>query len=245
MLEIIRKETKVFFSTLTGYIVIAVFLMATGIILWIIPGENNLLDNAYSSLDLFFSLAPWLFLFLVPALTMRLIAEEKRMGTIEYMLTQPISSLQFILGKYFAGLLLVLLSIIPTFIYVFSLYRLGQPVGIIDMGATIGSYIGLIFLAAIYVAIGIFSSSITDNQIIAFIIAALISFLFYMGFDSIGTSLGESSLAEVFFSLGINQHYSSISKGLIELKDIVYYLSSIALFIGATEMIFRSKKNNF
>lgn len=242
MFELARKEINGFFSSLTGYIVISVFLLSTGLILWIIPGENNLLDNAYSSLDIFFAIAPWLFLFLVPAITMRLIAEEKRLGTIEYLLTQPISSIKFISGKYLAGLSLVIFSIIPTFIYVYSLYILGEPKGIIDMGATIGSYIGLFFLAAIYVAIGIFSSSLTDNQLIAFILAVILSFIAFLGFEFIGNIIGQSSFTEIILAFGINQHYQSISRGLIDLKDIIYYLSMIAFFLASTELIFQSKK---
>jgi ABC-2 type transport system permease protein len=241
MIELAKKEIYGFFSSLTGYIVIAVFLIITGLILWILPGENNLFENAYASLELFFLLAPWLFLFLVPALTMRLIAEEKRLGTIEYLLTQPITNLQFILGKYLAGLSLVFLALMPTLIYVLSVFFLGQPVGVMDLGATIGSYIGLFFLAAIYVAIGVFCSSLTDNQIIAFILAAIISFTFYLGFDALATLFGQGASSQIIAYMGINYHYISISKGLLNFSDLVYFLSVIFLFIYLTEIIFKSK----
>ncbi len=241
MLEIARKEINGFLSSLIAYIVIFVFLAGTGIILWILPGQYNVFDNAYAGLDVFFILAPWLFLFLVPAVSMRLIAEEKRLGTIELLLTKPITPWQLAGGKFLAGLSLVVFSILPTFIYVVSIYLLGDPVGIIDMGATIGSYIGLFFLAAAYVAIGLWASSLSQNQVVAFLVAVILSLFFYLGFDALAGLFPNTLTANFLVNLGINEHYLSLSRGLIDLGDIVYFLSIIAFFLYLT-VVFVNKK---
>ena len=174
MYTLLKKEISGFFSSLTGYIVIIVFLVINSLFMWIFPGSNNVSDGGYANLDTLFTIAPWVFLFLVPAVTMRMFADEKKSGTIELLLTRPLSDFQIIFAKYLAGLLLVLFSILPTLIYFYSVYQLGNPVGNIDTGGTWGSFIGLFFLAGIYVAIGTLSSSFTENQIVAFIIGMLI-----------------------------------------------------------------------
>ncbi len=242
MIEIARKEINGFLSSLTAYIVILIFLLASGLILWILPGQNNILDNGQASMELFFIISPWVFLFLVPAVSMRLIAEEKRTGTIEFLLTKPISDWQFLGGKFLAGLLLVLLSILPTFSYVFTVYHLGDPVGIMDTGATIGSYIGLIFLAAVYVSIGIFSSSLTENQVVAFLIAIILSLLMYLGFGAFADFFKSGNWANFLTNLGIEKHYLSISRGLIDSQDIFYFLSIIAFYLMATKLVLESRK---
>ena len=187
MFSLLKKEITSFFGTLTGYIVIFVFLLATSLFLWVFPGNNNIMEGGYASLDALFSLAPWLYLFLVPAITMRLFAEEKRLGTMELLLTRPLSVFQIMLAKYLAGLLLVTISLLPTLVYFYSAYSLGNPIGSIDTGGTWGAYIGLFFLAAIYVAIGLLASALTDNQIFSFILAMGLSFLAYLGFDLVGS----------------------------------------------------------
>ena len=176
MWPLFKKEISGFFSSLTGYVVIAVFLMLTGLFMWVIPGQFNVLDNGYATLDTLFALAPWVFLFLVPAITMRMISEEKRTGTLDLLYTRPVSELQIILAKFLASWTLVLLSIMPPLVYFSSVSRLGTPPGNIDVGGTWGSYIGLLFLGGIYAAIGIFASSLTGNQIVAFILAVFTSF---------------------------------------------------------------------
>ncbi len=242
MLALLRKEINVFFSTLTGYIVIVVFLVANSLFMWIFPGELNIIDSGYASIDTLFILAPWVFLFLVPAVTMRSFADEKKSGTMELLFTRPLSDLQIILAKFFAGLILVLFALIPCLVYFFSVYLLGNPVGNIDTGGTWGSFIGLFFLAAIYVAIGVFSSSLTDNQVIAFIIAVLISFLLYIGFDYISSIAIFRAIDQLILTMGINEHYTSMSRGVLDSRDIVYYFLVISLFVLLTKIVIQSRK---
>ncbi|HOI26759.1 MAG: gliding motility-associated ABC transporter permease subunit GldF [Paludibacteraceae bacterium] len=242
MLVLLKKEFGNFFASPMGYIVIGVFLVLTSLFLWVFPGEYNILDSGYANMDGLFILAPWLYLFLVPAVTMRLFAEEKRTGTIELLFTRPITKLSIVLSKYFAGVLLVLFSLAPTLIYFISVYLMGDPIGVMDVGGTWGSYIGLFFLAAIYVAIGLFASSLTDNQIISFIISAVLCFLFYYGFDLM-SSMALSGTNETFISsLGINSHYESMSRGVIDSRDVIYYLVVITIFVFATKEVLDRKK---
>ncbi len=242
MLQLLKKEISSFFSSLTGYVVIIVFLVLTGMFLWIFPGQFNLLDAGYASLDSLFIIAPWVFLFLVPAVSMRLFADEKKSGTIEFLFTQPLTEMQIVLAKYFAGLSLVIFSLIPTLIYLISVYYLGNPTGNIDLAGVSGSYIGLFFLAAIYVAIGVFSSSLTDNQIVAFLVAVSLSFFFYLGFELLSSIKFLGALSGIILDLGINEHYKSISRGVIDLRDIVYFLSVITVFLFLTKMVLESRK---
>ncbi len=198
--------------------------------MWVFPGEWNVLDNGYASLETLFFLSPWLFLFLVPAITMKMFAEEKRLGTIELIFSRPVTERGIIYGKYFASVLLVMLALIPGIIYYFSIWQLGETPGNLDKGGTAGAFIGLFFLAAVYVSAGIFASSITDNQVIAFISGLFICFILYMGFDSFAYLPGLKKIDEIVIRLGINEHYKSISRGVIDIKDISYFLSVIALF---------------
>lgn len=242
MITLFRKEISSFFSSLIGYIVITVFLLINGLFLWVFPLEFNILDFGYASIENLFMLAPIVFLFLIPAITMRLFADEKKGGTIEILLTQPLTDLEIILAKYFAGLVLVLFSLLPTLIYFFSVYQLGLPPGNIDTGGMWGSYIGLLFLGASFVAIGLFSSSITDNQIVSFIIAIFLCGFLYIGFEFI-YSLDLFGNIDLFIkSLGINAHYTSMSRGVIDTRDIIYFISVIALFIIFTKFSLASRK---
>jgi ABC-2 type transport system permease protein len=242
MLSLFRKEIGNFFSSVTGYLVIVVFLLANSLFLWVFPGSFNIIDSGYASLEPLFIISPWVFLFLVSAVTMRMIAEEKRMGTLELLITRPLTEMQIILAKYFAAVLLVLLSLIPTLVFFVSVYLLGNPVGNVDTGGTWGSFIGLFFLAAIYAAIGIFSSSITDNQIVAFIIAVIISLFFYIGFDMLA-SLPLFAFKEGFVaSLGINDHYKSISRGVLDSRDIIYFAGVVIIFLMFTKLKLQSRK---
>ena len=234
MFSILKKELRAFFSNATGYIVIGIFLMLNGLFLWIIPGEFNLLDAGYANVDGLFYLAPWLFLFLCPAVTMRLFAEEKQTGTWELIITKPISKLQLVLGKYFAALILVLAALIPTIIYYISVSYLAEPAGNVDSGAFWGSFIGLGFLATSYVAIGTFSSSLSSNQIISFIAAAIISFFFYYGFEVLSGFLTSGQSVQFLDTLGIHAHYKSISRGVIDSRDLVYFIILSGGFLGAT-----------
>lgn len=242
MFTLFKKEINNFFSSLIGYIVIIVFLVVNSLFIWVFPGQFNILDSGYSSLQSLFILSPWIFLFLVPSVTMRLISDEKKTGTIELLFTRPLTDFQIIFVKYLAGVSLVLFSLLPSLIYFLTVYKLGSPVGNIDTGATWGSYIGLFFLASVYASIGIFASSLTQNQIIAFIISMLISFFFYIGFESISTINLLKPIQGIIINLGINEHYKSISRGVIDTRDIIYFISIITGFLFATKLVLQSRK---
>ena len=242
MFTLFKKEINSFLSSLIGYIVIIVFLLITSLFLWVFPIDFNILDYGYASIDGLFILAPIVFLFLIPAITMRLFADEKKSGTIELLVTKPISDLQIIFSKYFAGLTLVLLSLIPTLVFFFSVYKLGFPPGNIDIGGTWGSYIGLFFLGAVFVSIGLFSSSLTDNQIVSFIVAVFLSGFAYIGFEFIYSLELFGSIDLFIKSLGINAHYISMSRGVIDTRDLMYFLSVITIFIILTKISLQSRK---
>jgi ABC-2 type transport system permease protein len=241
MFSILRKELRSFFSNATGYIVIGIFLLLTGLFLWVIPGEYNIPDNGYANVDGLFYLAPWLFLFLCPSVTMRLFAEEKQTGTWELLITKPLSKLQIVLGKYFAGWLLVALALLPTMLYYFTVSYIAEPQGNVDSGAFWGSFIGLFFLAAIYVAIGTFASSLSKNQIISFIVAVVLSFFFYYGFELLASFFTSGQSINFFGSLDINAHYKSMSRGVIDSRDVLYFIVLSIAFLGAT--VWRIKKS--
>jgi ABC-2 type transport system permease protein len=242
MFAIFRKEISGFFSSLTGYIVILVFLLINSLFMWIFPGEWNIFDTGYAGLDTLFFLSPWVFLFLVPAITMRMIAEEKRLGTIELIYSRPISERGIIWGKYLASISLVLLALLPGLIYYISVYLLGESPGNLDKGGTLGAFIGLFFLASVYASAGIFASSVTDNQVVAFIMAVLICFFLFMGFDSFAYLPGLKKIDEFVIRLGINEHYKSVSRGVIDIKDVVYFITVAIIFNEATRLVLLSRK---
>lgn len=242
MWALFKKEITGFFSSLTGYVVIAVFLLLNSLFIWILPGQFNVIENGYSTLDSLFSIAPWVFLFLVPAITMRMISEEKRNGTLELLYTRPVSELQIILAKFLASWALVLCSLIPTLIYFWSVARLGNPAGNMDMGGTWGSYAGLLFLGGIYAAIGIFASALTGNQIVAFIVAVFVSFLMYLGFEFLSGLAGAGQISFFITRLGIGYHYNSMSRGVLDSRDLLYFLGVMVLFIMGTRTLLQSRK---
>lgn len=244
MFSLLKKEITSFFGSLTGYLVVFVFLLAIGLFLWVFPGNYNIPEGGYASLDGLFSLAPWVYLFLVPAITMRLFAEEKRLGTMEILLTRPLSAMQIVLAKYLAGVLLVSISLIPTLIYFYSVYSLGNPVGCIDTGGTWGAFLGLFFLAAIYVAIGVLASALTDNPVFAFILALFLSFIAYLGFDLVGSMQFSSGIQQMITALGINEHYNSISRGVVDSRDLVYFLVVVVAFLWLTSRVIHFHKIN-
>ncbi len=241
MLTILKKEISSFLSSLIAYITIIVFLLVAGLFVWVFP-DTSILEYGFATIDTLFNIAPWVFMFLIPAITMRSFSEEKKSGTIELLTTRPISDLQIIMGKYFAGLILVILSVLPTLIYYYSVYQLGSTKGNIDSGAVLGSYIGLVLLGACFVSIGIFASSLADNQIVAFILAVFISFICYAGFDSFSALDLFGRVDTLIAYLGINEHYQSISRGVLDSRDLIYFLSFIALFILLTKTILESRK---
>ncbi len=245
MLTLYLKEIRSFLSSLIGYIAIGVFISLVGIFMWVIPsdsGGSNILDNGFANIDPLFFIAPWVYLFLIPAITMRSFSEEKKTGTIELLLTRPLTDLQLVLAKYLAGFTLVMVSLLPTLIYYYSVHVLGAPKGNIDTGGMWGSYIGLLFLGAGFVSIGIFASAIAENQVIAFIIALLLCFFCYIGFEFIAQS-GLFGKYDAFFKgLGLNDHYVSMSRGVIDTRDAIYFISVIALFNLLTKLVLESRK---
>jgi len=242
MFALLRKEISLFLSSLIGYIVITVFLLVNGLFLWVFASDFNILDFGYASLDGLFMIAPFVFLFLIPAITMRSFADENKSGTIEMLITKPLTDLQIVLAKYFAGVLLVVVAVIPTFFYVYSVYQLGLPKGNIDIGGTWGSYIGLLFLGASFVSIGLFASSLTNNQVVSFIVAVFLSLFVYIGFDFI-YSLDLFGPIDLFVkSLGINDHYTSMSRGVVDTRDVIYFISLTGFFVLLTKLSLQSRK---
>ena len=242
MFAIFRKEVQQFFSSLIGYIAIIVFLLVLGLFIWVFP-DTNIFDFGYATLDSFFNIAPYIFIFLIPAITMRSFAEEINTGTIELLSTRPVTEMQIILGKYFAALLLVFIAILPTLIYFVTVYLLASPVGNVDTGGILGSYFGLFFLGAVFIAIGIFCSSVTSNQIVAFIVGVFLCFFIYLAFGYIaqfGIFIGKNDyLVE---SLGLSAHFDAMGKGVIDTRDVVYFLSVISVFIVFTRTALASRR---
>lgn len=242
MYSLLKKEIQSFLGSLIGYLVIIVFIVIMGLLMWVFPGDLNILESEYASLSPLFTVAPWIFIFLIPSVTMRLFADENKSGTIELLLTKPLTDLQIILAKYFAGVVLVLLVLIPTIVFYISIYFLGSPVGNIDIGGSWGSYLGLLFLASGFVAIGLFSSSLSDNQVISFIISVFLCFIFFIGFDFISSLELFGSVDLLIMKLGINEHYSSMSRGVIDSRDALYFLSLTAIFLMFTRIKLSSRK---
>ena len=242
MLTLYSKELKGFFSSLTGYLTIAVFLVLTGLMLWVLKSDFNILDYGFASLDGLFLIGPFLYLFLIPAITMRSLAEERRGGTIEMLMTRPLGDWTIVWAKFLAAWTLVLISLLPTLVAYFSVVALGDPVGNIDTGSVAGSYIGLLLLGGAFVAIGLLCSSLSQNQIVSFILAAVLSAAAYLGFESLH-NMGILGGADLFVKrLGMMDHYESISRGVIDSRDVIYFFSVIALFLMATRMVLQSRK---
>ena len=237
MLAILKREINSFFSTSVGFMVIALFLILNGLLLWFIPGEFNILDNGFADLSSFFIIAPWVLLFLIPAVTMRAFSEEKKMGTFELLITKPISLRNIVLGKYFGAVILICLAIVPTLLYIITISELGNPAGNWDVGSTIGSYIGLLFLIFAYTSIGIFASTISENQIVAFIIAVLLCLFVFYGFETLA-SLFQISSFEIN-NLGMKSHFDSVARGVLDTRDILYFLSVSTLFLIFTNINLR------
>lgn len=241
MYALLKKEIASFFASPIGYLVIALFLVVTSLFLWVFEGDFNIPNSGFADLAPFFQIAPWIFVFLIPAITMRSFSDEKKAGTLELLLTKPISGLQLVLGKYIGALLLVVLALIPTLIYVLVIFQLGNPVGNLDVGVTIGSYLGLLLLAGSFTAIGTYTSALTDNQIIAFILAVFLCFLLYFGLEAFATLDLLGTVAGFVSNLSIQAHYDSISRGVIDTRDMIYFVNIIGLFIFLTVRKLQSK----
>lgn len=241
MKSIILREVKSFFGSPIGYLVIAIFLIINGLFLWVFEGEYNILKTGFADMTPFFTLAPWILIFLIPAVTMRSFSDEKKQGTLELLLTKPLSIWEIVNGKFIGALLLIVMAIIPTFIYVWVIYGLGMPEGNIDMGSTIGSYFGLLFLISSYTAIGIFTSTLSENQIVAFIIAVFLCFFIYFGFEGLATVI--PNVSNFIAALGMQDHYKSMSRGVIDTRDILYFASITIAFLSFTVYNLKSFKS--
>lgn len=241
MIQVIAKEFSSFLNSLIAYVVIGVFLTSMGLLMWVFP-ETSVLDYGYASMDTLFSLGPYVFIFLIPAITMRSFAEEKKSGTMELLLTKPLTDWDIILGKFFACFLLVLFALLPTIIYYFSISALGNPVGNIDTPGVIGSFVGLALLGGVFCAVGMVASSITPNQIVAFILAAFLCFILFTGFESMASLNVWSSNALLIKQFGILYHFEALSKGLIDSRDVIYFitLGAFMLLISKTILSARS-----
>jgi len=241
MKSILLREIKSFFGSPIGYLVIAIFLLLNGLFLWVFEGEYNILNSGFADLSPFFTIAPWILIFLIPAVTMRSFSDEKKQGTIELLLTKPISIWEIVTGKFFGAFLLIVIAIIPTFIYVYVIYGLGIPEGNIDMGNTMGSYFGLLFLIASYTAVGIFTSTLSENQIVAFIVSVFLCFVLYFGFQ--GVALQIKDWQELIAIFGMDYHFKSMSRGVIDTRDVTYFVSVALVFLSLTVYKLKSLKS--
>lgn len=235
------REIKSFFGSPIGYLVIAIFLIINGLFLWVFEGDYNISNTGFADLTPFFTLAPWILIFLIPAVTMRSFSDEKKQGTLELLVTKPLSIWQIVNGKFIGSLLLIVIAIIPTFIYVAVISDLGMPEGNLDMGSTIGSYFGLLFLIAAYSAIGIFTSTLSENQIVAFIVAVFLCFFFYFGFDGFASVFPD--MTSVIASIGMQDHFKSMSRGVLDSRDAIYFVSITVLFLSFTVYNLKSFKS--
>jgi ABC-2 type transport system permease protein len=234
MRALIYKELQSFFGNIMGYLVIVIFLILTGLNLWVFEGNFNIINSGFADLKPFFDFSPWIFMFLIPAITMKSFAEEIKQGTIELLLTKPLTHWQIVLGKFWAATILGVLAIIPTIVYVFTISQFSTINSEIDMGSVFGSYLGLFFLIAVFTSIGIFTSLFTDNQIVAFLVSVFLCFMIYFGFDALATIL--SNFSNYIAPLGIDYHYNSISRGVVDTRDLIYFITIIFLFLYLSKL---------
>lgn len=241
MKSILIREIKSFFGSPIGYLVIAIFLLLNGLFLWVFEGDYNILNSGFADLTPFFTISPWILIFLIPAVTMRSFSDEKKQGTIELLMTKPISIWEIVGGKFFGAFLLIVIAIIPTLIYVHVISDLGMPQGNIDMGSTMGSYFGLLFLIAGYTAVGVFTSTLSENQIVAFIISVFLCFILYFGFQGVASQFKDFEDIIAFF--GMDYHFKSMSRGVIDTRDVLYFISIAVLFLSLTVYQLKSLKS--
>ena len=242
MIALYKKELGVFFSTIIGPLIIGLFLLINGLLLWHNVSKVNILDNAFASMDVFFTISPLIFLLFIPAVSMRTFSEEYNSETIETLVTKPITAFQIVFGKFLAILTLIFVSIFPTVLYIITIYFLGETVGNIDLAGVIGSYVGLFLLSSIFASICVFASSLSNNQIIAFVLGIIIATVFYFGFDLLSKFPALQSIDILLQKMGISYHYNIMSKGLIRLSDVVYFSSISFIFLKLSEVVILSKK---
>jgi len=231
MIAIFKKELHSFFNSMIGYLIVLLFLLLNGLFLWVFRGGFNIFDHGFADLDNFFQLAPWVFLFLVPAITMRSVAEEKKLGTLELLLIKPITTTKIVLGKFFGVFMVGIIALVPTIVYVFAISDLGIVPGNYDTGVVWGSYFGVIFLLGLYCSLGIYISSVSDNQIFAFILGAVLCLGIYYGPEAISTLTTDGKMQQNIKGLGAKAHFEDISKGILDTRDMLYFLSISVFFI--------------
>lgn len=241
MKSILLREIKSFFGSPAGYLVIAIFLLLNGLFLWVFEGDFNILNSGFADLSPFFTLSPWILIFLIPAVTMRSFSDEKKQGTIELLMTKPISVWAIVGGKFLGALLLIVIAIIPTLIYVWVISGLGMPEGNIDTGSTLGSYFGLLFLIAGYTSVGVFTSTLSENQIVAFILSVFLCFVFYFGFQAIAGQV--KNFEDLIAAFGMDFHFKSMARGVIDTRDVLYFASFAFLFLSMTVYKLKSHAN--
>ncbi|HBR53856.1 MAG TPA: gliding motility-associated ABC transporter permease subunit GldF [Flavobacteriaceae bacterium] len=237
MIPIVKKEITSFFAGPIGYLVIAVFLIVNGLFLWVFAGDYNIFDAGFADLSAFFDLAPWILILLIPAVTMRAFSDELKMGTIELLVTKPLSLPTIVCGKYLGAVVLICIALLPTFLYIWTISSLGNPPGNWDVGSTLGSYLGLFFLVLAYTAVGVFASTLSENQVVAFIIALFLCFVLYFGFEGLASINANLNVAQ----FGLKAHFTSISRGVIDTRDIIYFVSVAALFLTFTVLKLRKQ----
>jgi len=239
---IFRQEFRSYFTSVTGYIAIGLFVLAVSLFLWVIPGSYNVFDSGYANLDGMFAIAPWLFMLLCPAITMRLIAEERQRGTWDLLFSRPLTLNSIVIGKYVAAWTVCLIALLPCLLHYVVLYYIAQPIGNVDGGAFAGAMLGLVFLAATFCAIGLFASALSSSQITAFIIASVLCFILYYGFDLIASMIDFGVIAKRVSAIGFNEHFKSISRGVIDSADVVYFMAVTIFFIISTEIVLSRRK---
>ncbi|MEO9511088.1 MAG: gliding motility-associated ABC transporter permease subunit GldF [Flavobacteriaceae bacterium] len=234
MFAIFKREVQSFFTSPIGYLIIGFFLLLNGLFLWVFKGDYNIFDYGFADLGNLFLLAPWIFIFLIPAITMKSFSEERKVGTLELLLIKPITLWKLVLGKFWGAWLLCILAVLPTLIYVFAISDLGIVKSNYDLGILLGSYFGLLFLIGLYTAIGIFSSTLSNNQIVSFILGVLVCFLLFNGFDATSSLFSNGETQQFVQGLGAKSHFESIAQGILDTRDLIYFISLTLLFLYLT-----------
>nr|WP_298789333.1 gliding motility-associated ABC transporter permease subunit GldF [uncultured Allomuricauda sp.] len=234
MFAIFKREIRSFFTSPIGYLIVGLFLLLNGLFLWVFKGDFNIFEYGFADLSNLFLLAPWIFIFLVPAITMKSFSEERKMGTLELLLIKPISIWKLVLGKFWGAFILCIIAVLPTIIYVFAISSLGIEEGNFDSGIVLGSYFGLFFLIAAYTSIGIFASTTSDSQIISFIVGILICFLIFNGFEAVSSLFSDGETQQIIRGLGARAHFDSIARGVVDTRDLIFFISLTLLFLYLT-----------
>lgn len=236
MLAIFKREIQSFFTSPIGYLVIGLFLLLNGLFLWVFKGRFNIFEHGFADLGNFFLLVPWVFLFLIPAITMKSFSEEKKLGTLELLFIKPLTIWQTVLGKFWGTMALAIIAVVPTLLYVYCISQLGTTIGNMDTGVVLGSYFGLLFLISGYTAIGLFSSTLSENQIVAFIVGMMLCFLLYYGFDALATFFLNGTISLWIQNLGMKAHFDSISTGVLDTRDLIYFMALTLFFLFLTHV---------